>query len=42
VRKQAETWLDEGASGIAVYESNDAVCGPLLRRHWPQWVASLK
>jgi hypothetical protein len=42
VRKQAETWLDEGASGIAVYESNDAVCGPLLRRHWPEWVASLK
>jgi len=38
----AESWLDDGASGVAVYESNAAVCGPLLRAHMPQWVASLR
>ena len=41
VRKEAERWLEDGASGVAVYESNDAVCGPLLRPNMPQWVAGL-
>ena len=42
VAATAERWLSEGACGVAVYESNEAVCGPLLRKNMPQWVASLR
>ena len=41
VAATAQGWLDDGASGLAIYESNEAVCEPLLRTHMPQWVASL-
>jgi hypothetical protein len=38
----AERWLDEGASGVAFYESNSLVLNDNVRRNMPRWVASLK
>ena len=37
----AEKWLEEGAAGVAFYESNAVVCGESVRRNMPQWVRSL-
>jgi len=40
VAKIMDRWMDEGAAGVAFYESNRLVCCDNLRKNLPHWVAA--